>query len=1144
MAREERRLMKRWRQGSRPSRTCGALALAAAVALAGGIPAEAPAATRKAPVYRSPGYKGITKAPRTKPPQPPVPVSLGAGEKPSVLVDAAGTAHVAWNEPGGDQPDRLRYCRLKRGERACDATQALVPEQPSGGGNAPGFNDDTAGPRVLALGDELVLLSFRYPNVVGKPDGGSSSTLYAWTSDDGGTTFSEPAIVGNLEPTGGAVVFGGVEDPQIAVITDTSSCRSCVQVIRPGQYDGRRAELGDQGPDQAYSGSLAVDGPTPLAAFADLNNQILVRRLRDGADAGDAASWTVGARFAGAEPRLAGGPSGAFLLSRPGFGKGYEVRGINGDAAGAPTPVSGTGVVGRDFFQDAGGTLYAGWVDRANKEVELRTSSDGKRWNPLQVLLRSTGEEPGALDLGGASDGGGFAVVQQGGEILATGFGSFAPTNVPGLGSLAGGSGGGGATAGCNRATFGAVEITPAAGCLLGALDPKFKGAKVATGTVRLNGLEIVPDANVKIVVNAREHTLDTTGSVRVLLRAPGVGEITLWHGELHVKLPVAGAGARLFSFDTEKFAAALKGFPIKGKIDVELLPDAVRIPVSLGLPKIFGEIRGDAVLEADEIRGLHVDSLSIDVADAFVGPLLLSRLHIGYMASGDQWDGTAILGLPPQPGGAKLEASVTFKGGAFSEGFIAFTPPYPGIAAGPAVFITRVGGGFALDPVTINAEVGFGAIPILPSRSFTLGVDGKLKIVFGDPTTFTISGIGKLFDVPIASAEAFASTDGYFSAKGDVNIDLKLVTAGGSFQGFVDGRRGLFGGEAAGSVKILGFDTIEGKFVVSSNGVGGCYSLAGIAVGFGYHFGDPIPLGVDVMLLTCDLEPYKVVATGARAAQAGGGRPFPVAAGVPSQQLEITGAEGAPSVVLVSPTGERIVPAEPGTAGARAVAVAQPEAARTIVGIPKPAAGTWQVEAAEGSTAIAEVRTAAGLTPPKVTARVSGSGRERKLTYTVTDRPGLAVTFAERARGGTRVIGTAKGAKGSFSFEAGDGPGGRRPVEALVESNGAPRSRTIVTRYKAPGPIRPARVSGVRVKRSGKKALVVSWPRVRDAGSYVVRINVADGRRQMRLLRASAARRVRLADFSRGDRATVTVTARSAAGRSGRPSRPVSLKG
>jgi hypothetical protein len=50
--------------------------------------AAAPAAAKRLPVYRSPGYKGVHKAPKTLPAQPLTPITLGTNARnPQVLVD-------------------------------------------------------------------------------------------------------------------------------------------------------------------------------------------------------------------------------------------------------------------------------------------------------------------------------------------------------------------------------------------------------------------------------------------------------------------------------------------------------------------------------------------------------------------------------------------------------------------------------------------------------------------------------------------------------------------------------------------------------------------------------------------------------------------------------------------------------------------------------------------------------------------------------------------------------------------------------------------------------------------------------------------------------------------------------------------------
>src|SRR3954452_16315667 len=106
-------------------------------------------------VYRSPGYKGTRKSPQVTPQAPPTPINVGTGEKPSVLVDAAGTAHIVWNEPRGDDADAVGYCRLKRGASVCEVRKDLVPTGPDDGRGGALFDSEVCRPQVFAVGDQV-----------------------------------------------------------------------------------------------------------------------------------------------------------------------------------------------------------------------------------------------------------------------------------------------------------------------------------------------------------------------------------------------------------------------------------------------------------------------------------------------------------------------------------------------------------------------------------------------------------------------------------------------------------------------------------------------------------------------------------------------------------------------------------------------------------------------------------------------------------------------------------------------------------------------------------------------------------------------------------------------------------------------------
>ena len=145
-------------------------------------------------VYNDPlSYDGVKKTPKTDPPPlPPAAVLSDTGDNPDLLVDEAGTAHIVWNEGNGDAADTAVYCRLPRTATTCETTTTLSWDKTYGAGDGPQFNIDNGGPRIVRIErTSWSIFSKRYPTVSQKPDGASSSTVVAWSSSDGGTTWSE-----------------------------------------------------------------------------------------------------------------------------------------------------------------------------------------------------------------------------------------------------------------------------------------------------------------------------------------------------------------------------------------------------------------------------------------------------------------------------------------------------------------------------------------------------------------------------------------------------------------------------------------------------------------------------------------------------------------------------------------------------------------------------------------------------------------------------------------------------------------------------------------------------------------------------------------------------------------------------------------
>ena len=211
------------------------------------VPASAGAAS-----YTTPGYHGTHNVPKVVAVTPP-PVRIGTGSHPNVLVDAAGTAHIVWNETVPAGGDRIHYCRLPRGASACAASSVLNVDQPAVDGNDATNNIDTDGPRALAIGDELLVLSNRGPNLVPVPGcidpdpsacEQSDSNDYLFTSEDGGTTFGAPGRIGTNPATFGAATFGG-ESPFIATLSSPPGQGLTFQASHAGQYATDAASFGE-----------------------------------------------------------------------------------------------------------------------------------------------------------------------------------------------------------------------------------------------------------------------------------------------------------------------------------------------------------------------------------------------------------------------------------------------------------------------------------------------------------------------------------------------------------------------------------------------------------------------------------------------------------------------------------------------------------------------------------------------------------------------------------------------------------------------------------------------------------------------------------------------------------------------------------
>lgn len=296
-------------------------------------------------------------------PGPVASSATGAGTLPSVAVDAAGTAYIAWRGTG--DPASLEFCRLPRGATACDARSAIT---------APG--NTISRPFVVVLGARVEVAQFRYGG-----DVPGFSALYKFGSDDRGMTFAAGEVVGKVDFN---EAVNGPGDT-LSGVANASSIGGAFQNVPLG--GGSSGEVYAQlwGVDHPYEGTVGmVDAATPLVVYLEGNGHGQFRRYDGSGDLNDAANWTPAVNLGSSDqPKLAGGPNGLFLfamdLSAPPYS--VYVRKWNGTTFGTRAHIASGSEVPLDAFQDAAGRLHLVYTHgRGPFALMHAVSDDGTNW--------------------------------------------------------------------------------------------------------------------------------------------------------------------------------------------------------------------------------------------------------------------------------------------------------------------------------------------------------------------------------------------------------------------------------------------------------------------------------------------------------------------------------------------------------------------------------------------------------------------------------------------------------------------------------------------------------------------------------------------------------------------------------------------
>jgi hypothetical protein len=317
------------------------------------------------------------------------PVRIGLGSDPGVAVDAAGTAHVAYNNDYVDDVgEPLMYCAWPRGGRTC-APRPIVSD-----GASP-----SAQPALVQAGPapgELTIVSGR-------------SSLEVVRSFDAGATFTPPAAIGEARFFDGAFGPNGV----LALAFYNS--------LRPRSLAGPADATGlvNLNPGYQVNSEVGFNGVLPVMVTGAARPGIAVSSWTGQGDAYDPATWAGPFKIAESNDfALASGPRGLWLAYAD-FNHGGDnpiiVRKFGGQRFGkahrVPVGRLGGGFVNGDLAlaQSPAGEMVAVWYRSPTDKMMYSASRTGKTWTPARVL--ATGVElPSDIKVALGPDGRGLAV--------------------------------------------------------------------------------------------------------------------------------------------------------------------------------------------------------------------------------------------------------------------------------------------------------------------------------------------------------------------------------------------------------------------------------------------------------------------------------------------------------------------------------------------------------------------------------------------------------------------------------------------------------------------------------------------------------------------------------------------------------------
>jgi hypothetical protein len=617
------------------------------------------------------------------------------------------------------------------------------------------------------------------------------------------------------------------------------------------------------------------------------------------------------------------------------------------------------------------------------------------------------------------------------------------------------------------RVAFGLVEATTA-GCVTSTAPGRWETGDAVT----LNGLPLPVAPGTRLVLS--EPTAQSPGGRLEVNTTIALAGITLHQGIVAVDLPAGGPGDER---DVRTFNPAdgqrLFGMPIDGTAALRfgIGADGRRYSlfrVVVRLPELFrsGPEPGAAGLTTTigvrvDDRGVRADAVKVQVANAYIGRLLVKDLCLSYTAAGTttttpcsppafgaqplltcstgtdvaRWDGSALIVLPTESG-TEVGVFAGMRGGAFSYAGAQVRNLGNAVPLAQGVYLDSVGLAICVDPPPLRFK-GAAGIRFGPDFGGTQAalLQGEVEYVDSRPWVISARGELFLFNRRLAGGSIVYRSSGSVDLAFDARLDFTVASVDASVVGWLETRQpARFNVDGRGSVCVGGVACATGEVTVSTTGLAGCFSLAdvpywvlvkdgdwawyapwrvhwerrswSVRAGLGQRWS---PSRFDLMGSACDVGPYRAVRA-AIASQSGERRlDLP---NEPAVALRVEGTGAPPKVVVTGPDGRRI--GSP-TAAARIdegshVIVEDPREDVTHVVIARPEPGRWTIAPRRGSE-ITGLTKAQTLEHPTVVADVGFRRGRYVLAYAhAADR--REITFVERSDGASeaKVIGRAAG--------------------------------------------------------------------------------------------------------------------------------------